>query len=472
MSFDQQIKEFGVVRIPGGASDSELAAAIAAEAATRSAADALVQSIALGGTNATTAGAALTNLGAASATNLSTEITNRAAGDLLAGIWAGTETGAANAYVVDLSATVAALAAGLTVRLKIGAGNTNSGASTLNIGDVAASGPKPIQIDAAAVARGKLVAGGIYTFCYDGVATWHLAAGVAGAAGAAGANGAAGENGATGPAGPAPSGTGFVHVTAGVLDTPAALVDGDMPSASNAAAIALKAPIASPTFTGTVTSPATTQTGPLQFTTTQTSAGATISNDWRGSAGQLTRNVPTGGTVNASVNGAVQTSTGTSGMAFPTGQGAPATSVFGLFRDNSSGTNLQAATTGYTLISANGQAAPRTITGGAAGSITPGMVRSEALGVSLANAGTRSVMSPGANATLYSGTVIVVDTTNKRRAAFSVEAGTPTKIEGHAQFVAGAPGASEVGLELSSTTLQINNGSGGALLLTAFPFLA
>lgn len=52
-------------------------------------------------------------------------------------------------------------------------------------------------------------------------------AGATGATGPTGATGATGAAGATGPAGPAPSGTGFVHVTGGVLDTPANIaVDG------------------------------------------------------------------------------------------------------------------------------------------------------------------------------------------------------------------------------------------------------
>jgi hypothetical protein len=55
-------------------------------------------------------------------------------------------------------------------------------------------------------------------------------AGPQGIQGTAGTNGTNGSNGATGPAGPAPSGTGFVHVTGGVLDTPAALVAADIPS--------------------------------------------------------------------------------------------------------------------------------------------------------------------------------------------------------------------------------------------------
>jgi hypothetical protein len=53
--------------------------------------------------------------------------------------------------------------------------------------------------------------------CADG--TWK-----AGGTGPAGADGADGADGATGPAGPAPAGTGFVKVTGGVLDVPAATI--------------------------------------------------------------------------------------------------------------------------------------------------------------------------------------------------------------------------------------------------------
>lgn len=45
-----------------------------------------------------------------------------------------------------------------------------------------------------------------------------------------GTPGVAGATGAQGPAGPAPSGTGFVHVTSGVVDTPAALANADIPA--------------------------------------------------------------------------------------------------------------------------------------------------------------------------------------------------------------------------------------------------
>ncbi len=57
-----------------------------------------------------------------------------------------------------------------------------------------------------------------------GVAGADGATGPAGADGADGAQGATGATGATGPTGPAPSGTGFVKVTSGVLDTPSATI--------------------------------------------------------------------------------------------------------------------------------------------------------------------------------------------------------------------------------------------------------
>lgn len=123
-----------------------------------------------------------------------------------------------------------------------------------------------------------------------------------------------------------------VYLSGWVLFGSRILVDADMPGPSRASAIALKAPLASPTFTGAVTIPSTIQTGPLQFTTTQTSAGVTISNDWRGSAGQLTRNVPTGGTIDNSVNGVAQTSTGVKGILFPVDNTGISASEYGIAR--------------------------------------------------------------------------------------------------------------------------------------------
>ena len=68
-------------------------------------------------------------------------------------------------------------------------------------------------------------------------------------------------------------------------------------------------------------------------------------------------------------------------------------------------------------------------------------------------------------ATTRCGTVTVINATDYKRATFSIEAGVPVKIEGDASFVAGAPGANQIGVELSSTTLRINNGYGVAKLI-------
>lgn len=72
-------------------------------------------------------------------------------------------------------------------------------------------------------------------------------AGPAGATGPTGPTGPAGTNGATGPAGPAPAGTGYVTVTAGVLDTPSATIPAGVLTGTVAAA-------RMPALTGDVTS--------------------------------------------------------------------------------------------------------------------------------------------------------------------------------------------------------------------------
>lgn len=75
------------------------------------------------------------------------------------------DTGAVNAYiaVVTLPQT-ATLSSGLQVQVKIT--NTNTGASTLNVG---ATGVKTVlNADGSALTAGQLVAGGVYTFIYDG----------------------------------------------------------------------------------------------------------------------------------------------------------------------------------------------------------------------------------------------------------------------------------------------------------------
>ena len=106
---------------------------------------------------------------------------------------------------------------------------------------------------------------------------------------------------------------------------------------------------------------------------------------------------------------------------------------------------------------------------GSSHSTLPGVTRMIPKAISLANSAQRTVTGA---ATGRSGFVELVDLTNHRVARYSINAGVPTKDSGHSQFVAGAPGAGEVGLELSSTTLRVNNGSGGALLIAVNAMLA
>lgn len=76
----------------------------------------------------------------------------------------GYDIGAANAYAVNLTPALAAPVVGLPIRVKVA--HTNTGASTLNVnglGAVAITLPSGAALDA-----GLLVAGGMYTFEYDG----------------------------------------------------------------------------------------------------------------------------------------------------------------------------------------------------------------------------------------------------------------------------------------------------------------
>ena len=78
--------------------------------------------------------------------------------------------------------------------------------------------------------------------------------GATGPQGPQGATGPQGTTGVTGPAGPAPTGTGYVHVTASVLDAAmASIPQADVSGLS--ASLALKAPLASPALIGTPTAP-------------------------------------------------------------------------------------------------------------------------------------------------------------------------------------------------------------------------
>lgn len=76
----------------------------------------------------------------------------------------GYDIGAANAYAVNLVPALIAPVVGLPIRVKIA--HTNTTASTLNVNGL---GPVPIVMPSgAALDAGLLVAGGMYTFEYDG----------------------------------------------------------------------------------------------------------------------------------------------------------------------------------------------------------------------------------------------------------------------------------------------------------------
>lgn len=163
--------------------------------------------------------------------------------------WGGTAGGSANTYTITTTPQITDLVAGLTVSFKVGTSKGNTGASTLDVGDVAARGPKALQIEGAALGTGRLVAGGTYDARYDGAA-WQVATGATGAtgaagatgatgsAGAAGSNGATGATGATGPAGPAValssvSGTDTITATASGVTMAAGMLFGLIPANTN-----------------------------------------------------------------------------------------------------------------------------------------------------------------------------------------------------------------------------------------------
>ncbi len=79
--------------------------------------------------------------------------------------WGGTDTGAANAYVFSLTPSLSAYSAGQRFAGKIGAGNTNTGASTANFGPSALNVKMP---DGSNPIAGALTAGRAYSFLYDG----------------------------------------------------------------------------------------------------------------------------------------------------------------------------------------------------------------------------------------------------------------------------------------------------------------
>lgn len=76
------------------------------------------------------------------------------------------DTGAADAYVVTLSKAPSSYSAGMAVHFKVGAGNTNTGASTINVNSVGAAGIK--RTDGTALMAGDLTAGDLVAIRYDG----------------------------------------------------------------------------------------------------------------------------------------------------------------------------------------------------------------------------------------------------------------------------------------------------------------
>ena len=156
-------------------------------------------SIANGGTGATTASGARTNLGstavgdavfiAASAAAARAALGSTATGDALfiaataaaarATLsapsivetqnaifqWGGTSGGAANAQTITPAPAITAYAAGQTFRFI--AGFTNTGALTLNVN---AQGAKAVQLAASALTGGEVVTGKTYEVTYDGTA--------------------------------------------------------------------------------------------------------------------------------------------------------------------------------------------------------------------------------------------------------------------------------------------------------------
>lgn len=133
--------------------------------------------------------------------------------------------------------------------------------------------------------------------------------------GAAGATGPAGATGATGPAGPAPSGTGLVSVTAGVLDTPTTLsarVAADAPNLRTQlglGTLATQSSVPYNSLTGTPTFPLGTVTAstPLSISQTWNSAGTTFNGlllnvtDTASAAGSTLLDLQVGGTSICSV---------------------------------------------------------------------------------------------------------------------------------------------------------------------------
>ncbi len=83
--------------------------------------------------------------------------------------WCGTSTGTANAQTITTPAAMLSLATGTSVALEIGAGLTNTGATTLTVGSF---GTFPLRKDGptgpVALAGGELVAGNLVSARFDG----------------------------------------------------------------------------------------------------------------------------------------------------------------------------------------------------------------------------------------------------------------------------------------------------------------
>lgn len=287
--------------------------------------------------------------------------------------------------------------------------------------------------------------------------------------GATGATGDAGATGATGPAGPAPSGTGLVQVASGVAST-LALGTALHGVRVNAAGTAYEtAAISATDSTKLALDGSNAMTNRLQFSGTGTSAGSSVANIWRDSSGDINVNVATGSTIDFSVNSSGILRTSVYGIELAFAHSAPATSSLGIWRGSSTTVVVQGPTSGYAQMCCNGSNAPMVQVCGSSASGSgsmPGQINLIGGAVSLANAANRIVVN---SATTKSGFIEISDTTNGRVALYSVENGVTTKLSGHSQFVAAAPGAGEVGVYLSSTNIIINNNSGGALLLGAQP---
>ena len=246
---------------------------------------------------------------------------------------------------------------------------------------------------------------------------------------------------------------------------------------------------------------------PILWTQTQSSPGASYTSSWRDSAGSLIFNVPTSALVKMTVNDVAQATIDTTGLTFPTAHTAPAGTVYGLYRTANS-TYINVPTGKWFTVSVNAVDAVYMDTNGvklgSAGTVTGGSVmftnggnnwallngpigcvlQSNATNIIYAGANfcehtppalaltaatTRTVAT---SATTKSGMVLVINSTSGTSALFYVSNGTPTKIAGDAAIVAGAPGASQVGLELSSTTLRINNGYATSQSIAYHSFLS